>query len=95
MLTRDYREERKEQFILEHQDKWRKIGNEFKESRESYGLTKQFVAKELGVSVSKVSNFENGNSITHAKLMENAYFMLFILYKLSQLGKQHNLKTQN
>jgi len=85
--SRDYFEARKKRFIIEHRGKWKEIGNEFREERESYGLTQELVAKALGVSASKVSNFENGRSITHAKLMESAYSMFLKIHEVKLIAK--------
>jgi len=77
--SKEHFEKAKERFILAHQDEWLKTGKHYRALRIGKGLSQESVAIALGVSASKISNFESGKSITHAKLVANAYKMFLEL----------------
>lgn len=79
--SKDYFEAAKERFIKENQDEWRETGKYYRSLRVSQGLSQADVAYAIGVSPSKISNFENGHSISHAKLVEKAYKMSLAIDK--------------
>ena len=79
--SRGYLEERKERFIAKHQEEWKAMGSHYRSLRVACGLSQEQVADAIGVSTSKVSNFENGRSITHAKLVAKAYEMFLAIHK--------------
>ena len=72
----------KDRFIAEHQDAWKATGEHYRSLRTGRGITRKSVAEALGVSASKISNFENGQGITHAKLIAKAYGMFLTLHEI-------------
>lgn len=68
-----------DRFIAEHQAEWKAIGEHYRLLRKSRGFTQSQVAEALGVSPTKISQFENGKCVSHANLLENAYSMFFAI----------------
>lgn len=79
--SRENLEARKERFIAQHQSEWKETGSHYRALRISKGLSQESVAEALGVSASKISNFENGKSITHAKLVAKSYKMFLAIHQ--------------
>ncbi|WP_166238484.1 helix-turn-helix domain-containing protein [Paenibacillus turpanensis] len=63
----------RERWIEEQHEKWFDIGSELMNHRLSLGVTATQVAEKMGISLSRLRNFEQGLPVKEAKLIENAY----------------------
>lgn len=66
-------------------------GEELRSLRISKGLTQEVIGRAIGVSASKVCNFEKGREVVHGKLMEKAYRMYLDTLKTSVLQNDKKL----
>lgn len=71
------------EFIAENQTEWKEIGQFFKGKREKRNMTKAAMARNIGISPSTLTNFEEGEPVQSAKLIQRAYSMALKLRELT------------
>jgi len=52
-----------DRFIADHQEEWKVIGEQCRARREKRGLTQLYIANALGVSATKISQYERGRCV--------------------------------
>jgi predicted transcriptional regulator len=77
-------EVKRKKFISENQKEWVLIGENLKKSREDAGYSMAYVARNLGISPSRLKKFESGQPVDSAKLIESAYKHFMKLCKVKK-----------
>lgn len=80
---------KKEEFISSHRDEWQRIGSQLKVSRTQLDISRNQVAVNINVSVSRLRNLELGNPVNDAKLLIAAY-KNFIKLKTYERALKYN-----
>jgi len=73
-------QEKIRQYVVNHQNEWKQVGNTYKKWREDHYLSKAQVARQMGIASSTLSKFEDGKAVRSARAIQAAYDMVQTLY---------------
>jgi transcriptional regulator with XRE-family HTH domain len=76
------KEVRRQVFLNEHYIEWLDNGEKFRKRREKLGLSLREVSGGTGTSQTTIRNFEVGNPIQRAQLIEKAYDLFLTLQEM-------------
>lgn len=73
-----------EQYAKKNNEQWYKLGQDLRSERKKLGLTLYQIGKLLGTSASRISNLENGKSVTMAKQLITSYKLVLEYERLKK-----------
>lgn len=73
-----------QEFIKRNRPKWRKLGLQYRQRRESLGLSLSSFARRLSVGYSTLQKFENGDPMYSRDRIETMYGLLLEIAELKQ-----------